>query len=79
MITVSAPGKINLMGEYELDHIFIGQRDGPIILNKEEAAAYQWKSWDDLVVDMQKNSSKYTPWVVLMAQDSRLQNGLQAI
>ena len=50
------------LSEYELDHIFVGQWDGPISLNTEEAIEYQWKPWDDLVLDMQKNPTQYTPW-----------------
>jgi isopentenyl-diphosphate delta-isomerase len=50
------------LSEHELDHVFVGEWDGAIVLNEEEAAAYKWKPPDDLVSDMQTNPSRYTPW-----------------
>lgn len=52
----------DVLSEHELDHVFIGEWDGEVALNREEAAASQWKLWEELAADMKKNPSQYTPW-----------------
>lgn len=48
--------------EYELDHVFIGEYDGPVVFNTDEVMAYKWISYDDLTKDMNDFPKKYTEW-----------------
>lgn len=52
----------DVLSEHELDHVFIGEWDGEVALNREEAKASKWQPWDDLMAEMQENPSQYTPW-----------------
>lgn len=60
------------LSEYELDHVFVGMWDGKILLKKDEAIQSKWMFWDDLVDDMQKNPSRYTPWFMKMVIEIKL-------
>ena len=60
------------LSEHELDHVFTGRWNGVVLLNKEEASGYEWKILDDLVVNMQKNPSQYTPWFLKMILEIKL-------
>jgi isopentenyl-diphosphate delta-isomerase len=48
--------------EHELDHVFIGQYDGPINLNSDEADDYKWIDLATLQKDMKENPNDYTVW-----------------
>ena len=48
--------------EHELDHVFIGQYDGPVHLNPDEAADYRWTDLDTLKNDIEKHPDNYTVW-----------------
>ncbi len=48
--------------EHEFDHVFIGQYDGPINLNYEEADDYKWIDLETLQKDLKANPDKYTVW-----------------
>ncbi len=67
------------LSEHEVDHVLVGEWDGNIVLNPDEAAASQWKPWDDLIVDMKEHPTWYTPWFVLMIQDNRLQRSINTL
>lgn len=48
--------------EHEFDHVFLGQYDGPINLNKEEADDYKWTDLESLQQDIKRNPDDYTVW-----------------
>ncbi len=48
--------------EYELDHVFTGQYDGEIKINKEEVGNFKWISLEELMANMDSNQEKYTIW-----------------
>ena len=50
--------------EYEIDHVYIGDFDGEIQLNPEEAMDMQWISYDELEEDVLKHPQKYTVWFI---------------
>lgn len=48
--------------EHEFDHVFIGNYDGPINLNSEEAEDYKWIELETLKKDIEENPENYTVW-----------------
>ncbi len=53
--------------EYEYDHVFVGQYNGKIELNPEEAMAMQWVSLDALAEDLCRHPQKYSVWFLTAA------------
>src|SRR3972149_7078953 len=49
-------------GEHELDHVFVGEYDGKVKLNPDEAEDYKWMKITDLKKDIKDNPGIYTPW-----------------
>ena len=58
--------KVGDLTEYEYDHVLFGVFNGKPKINPEEADAWKWIGRDELVDDIRKNSSNYTPWFRLM-------------
>ncbi|HEV8359992.1 MAG TPA: isopentenyl-diphosphate Delta-isomerase [Candidatus Thermoplasmatota archaeon] len=52
-------GKI---GEHEYDHVFVGQHDGPVPGNAEEADAWAWVEPAQLRRDVAAHPERYSPW-----------------
>ena len=48
--------------EHELDHVFIGEFDGPINLNPIEADDFMWIDLETLQNEIKENPEKYTVW-----------------
>ena len=48
--------------EHEFDHVFLGQYDGPINLNTDEADDYKWIDLESLRQDIKTNPDDYTIW-----------------
>jgi isopentenyl-diphosphate delta-isomerase len=48
--------------EHEFDHVFLGQYDGPINLNADEADDYKWIDLESLQQDIKRNPDDYTVW-----------------
>lgn len=48
--------------EHEFDHVFLGQYDGPIKLNAEEAEDYKWIDLNTLKKEIKDNPDRYTVW-----------------
>jgi len=48
--------------ENEFLHVFIGQYDGKVTANKDEADDFKWVSVNDLFRDVRKNPENYTYW-----------------
>jgi isopentenyl-diphosphate delta-isomerase len=52
----------NELTEYEFDHVLIGNYEGDILLNEDEAADYCFRSMEDLKEHLAQYPAKYTAW-----------------
>ena len=52
----------NNLTEYEFDHVFIGEYDGEVKINQNEAEDFKWVSIDALKEDVEKTPENYTVW-----------------
>jgi len=59
--------------ENELDTVMVGEWDGKVTINTEEAVDARWVEWSELKEDVIKNREKYAPWFVMIVNDSRFQ------
>lgn len=64
---VALPG----WGENELDTVIVGEWDGEVIPNPDEAADYKWIEWESLQQDLNDNPEIYSPWHKIILNDSR--------
>ena len=48
--------------EHEFDHVFIGNYDGIVLPNSDEADDYQWIDVETLKKDIQHHPERYTVW-----------------
>ena len=48
--------------EHELDHVFIGEFEGEVCLNKEEVNAYAYISIQNLLEEVSQRPEQYTEW-----------------
>lgn len=55
------------MFEYEFNHVLIGFCNNDPIPNKAEVANWSWRGFYSLILDLKKESSKYTSWFQLLA------------
>lgn len=56
-----APYK-DIGSEHELCSVLVGEYDGEITINKEEANDYKWVDFEELRKDVMENPDNYTPW-----------------
>lgn len=52
----------NDLTEHEFDHVFIGEYDGEVEINPNEAEDFKWVIIDSLKEDVEKNPENYTVW-----------------
>lgn len=52
-------------GEHELDHVFVGNYDGAIKLDKNEIEEWKFVAVEELKNDVKRNPEKYAPWFKL--------------
>jgi isopentenyl-diphosphate delta-isomerase len=52
----------NGLTEFEFDHVFTGNHNGPIVPNKEEVSDYCYMSMENILSSMQSHPEKFTPW-----------------
>ena len=52
----------NGLTEYEFDHVFTGEYDGPVNFNKEEVMDVSYKTMGDTRDALKKNPQNYTAW-----------------
>jgi isopentenyl-diphosphate Delta-isomerase len=52
----------NGLTEYEFDHVFAGEYEGRIDMNKEEAMDFCYKDLQEIRQNLQTHPSKYTAW-----------------
>lgn len=57
--------------ENELDTVIVGEWDGDVYINPEEADDYKWMEAHELVQDMKKNPGIYAPWYRMILEDER--------
>lgn len=57
--------------ENELDTVIVGEWDGQIKLNPEEAMGFRWVEWGEMKKNVERESDKYAPWFRMMMQDER--------
>lgn len=53
--------------EYELDHVLLGEYDGPFKLNPEEAEEMRWEEIPALLDDMRISPESYASWFLICA------------
>lgn len=53
--------------EYEVDHVYIGNYDGPVAINEEEASEIMWISVDELKDKLEKEPQIFTSWFLIAA------------
>lgn len=52
----------NGLTEFEFDHVFAGEYEGEIIINREEADDYCYKTVKEIGESLQTHPEKYTAW-----------------
>ena len=52
----------NGLTEWELDHLWLGRYNGPVVPNPDEVENYKWIIFPELEVDRPKNADVFTPW-----------------
>jgi isopentenyl-diphosphate delta-isomerase len=58
--------------ENELDTVIVGEWNGVVNVNQDEAADYRWLEWGELNEDIKKNHAQYAPWYKMIVGDKRL-------
>lgn len=62
-----APDVKSGLTEYEFDHVFYGEFDGEPRPNPHEIEDWEWVDPAGLMVDLEDNAHKYTPWFKIAA------------
>ena len=57
--------------ENEVDTVIVGEWNGEIFINPEEASDYKWIEWEALQKDIEKFSNIYSPWHKMIINDPR--------
>lgn len=52
----------NGLAEYEFDHVFVGEYDGAVHLNKEEVMDFCFQQMPEIRLLMEDHPEKYTAW-----------------
>ena len=52
----------NHLKEHEFDHVFVGEYDGEVSINKEEASDFCFKDVKEISQSLQKHPQEYTAW-----------------
>lgn len=53
--------------EYEYDHVYVGEYNGSIALNPEEAMDLRWVPYEALAEDLAANPQRYSVWFLSAA------------
>jgi isopentenyl-diphosphate delta-isomerase len=59
----------NGLVEHEFDHVFFGRSDVSPNINPDEATAYRWMAFDDLVHDAEAHPERYTAWLKIILRE----------
>jgi isopentenyl-diphosphate delta-isomerase len=57
-----------------LDNVIVGEWDGDLNLNPEEAMDSKWIEWEELNADIENEPSKYAPWFKTIVADLRFRS-----
>lgn len=57
----------NGLTEYEFDHVFVGEYNGTININYEEASEVKWFEFEKLKKMMQSNPELFSSWFIIAA------------
>jgi isopentenyl-diphosphate delta-isomerase len=57
--------------ENEVDTVIVGEWDGAMKLNPDEASDARWIEWGELKKDIEANSRIYSPWHKMIIHDPR--------
>jgi len=55
----------NGLAENEFDHVFVGEYDGGVNINRAEVKDYLFKSMDDIKEELDSRPTMYTAWFVI--------------
>lgn len=53
------------LSEYEIDHVFLVDYDGPIQVDPDEICDIRWVSFEDLAKEMEENPKKFSTWFLI--------------
>ena len=53
--------------EYEYDHVFVGNYDGEVSVNPDEASEIRWIAFEDLKAELLKSPEKFSSWFIICA------------
>ena len=59
----------NGLTEYEFDHVFLTDYDGPYEINREEAEEVQWIPFEELAEALQIHPERFTVWFQIAAPE----------
>ncbi len=51
--------------EHEFDHVFVGQYDGPVTPNPEEADGYMWSPVEEVRKELTAAPERFTVWSII--------------
>lgn len=57
--------------ENEVDTVIVGEWDGEMQLNPDEASDAKWIEWGEMKNDIEKNPKIYSPWHKMIINDPR--------
>lgn len=57
--------------ENELDTVLVGEWNGEVKVNPDEATDYKWIEWGELQKDIKVNPDIYSPWHKMIINDPR--------
>lgn len=57
----------NGLTEYEYDHVFVGEYNGTVSINYEEASEVRWFEFEELKRMMQNNPELFSSWFIIAA------------
>ncbi len=60
--------------ENELDNVIVGEWDGELALNPDEAMDSKWIEWGELNKEIENEPSKYAPWFKTIVSDPRFRS-----
>jgi isopentenyl-diphosphate delta-isomerase len=55
----------NGLTEYEFDHVFTGEYDGPVKPNPDEVMSFRFMTYNEIKNSLSKDTSSYTAWFQL--------------
>lgn len=60
--------------ENELDNVIVGEWDGEVQINPDEAMDTKWVEWEELNKEIESDPDKYAPWFKMVVSDPRFRS-----